>query len=89
MLYQVKKRWQNARVSAIEPNRSGKSGRYFSVLDGASEQGLSFEVCGREWDSVTPRPASRNATGSEAIEKPLSAWIVAGPGRCSAWRWRQ
>jgi hypothetical protein len=32
VLYQVKKRWQNARASAMQPNVSGKSGRYFSVV---------------------------------------------------------
>jgi len=31
VLYQVKKRWQNARASTIEPKVSGKSGRYFRV----------------------------------------------------------
>jgi hypothetical protein len=30
-LYQWKKRWQNARASSRQPNRSGKSGRYFRV----------------------------------------------------------
>ena len=31
---------------------------------------------GLEWDLGTPRSASRNATGFEAIEKPRSAWMV-------------
>ena len=31
---------------------------------------------GREWLLVTPRSASSNATGLEAIEEPLSAWLV-------------
>ncbi len=38
--------------------------------------GLSFEVCGREWVLVTPRSASRNATGLLAMDEPLSAWMV-------------
>lgn len=32
----------------IEPNRSGKPGRYLSVLNWASEYGLSSLTCGRE-----------------------------------------
>jgi len=31
---------------------------------------------GRLWLLVTPRSASRNATGLEAIEVPRSAWMV-------------
>src|SRR5947207_9169950 len=75
-LYQRKKRWQNARASAIDPKVSGKSGRYFRVRKCDSEYGLSLLVCGREWVFVTPRSASRNATGWEAIEEPLSAWML-------------
>jgi len=37
VVYQVKKPWQNARASAMEPNEAGKSGRYFRVLNCASE----------------------------------------------------
>jgi hypothetical protein len=44
---QVKNRWQNASASSYEPNRAGKSGRYLSVLNCASENGLSLETCGR------------------------------------------
>src|SRR6266566_1577134 len=47
-LYHWKKRWQNARPSSMEPNRPGNSGRYLSVLNCASEYGLSLEQCGRE-----------------------------------------
>jgi hypothetical protein len=57
-----KKTWPCARASWIEPNRSGKSGRYLKVLNWASEYGLSLETCGREWVLVTPRSASRKAT---------------------------
>lgn len=32
--------------------------------------------CGLEWDVVTPRSASRDASGFEAIEEPRSAWMV-------------
>ena len=60
----------------MESNRSGKSGRYFRVLNWASEYGLSLETCGRLCDLVTPRSASRNATGLEVIEEPRSAWMV-------------
>ena len=40
------------------------------VLNCASENGLSFDTCGRLWDWVMPRSASRNATGREVIEEP-------------------
>ena len=33
------------RASWIEPNRSGNAGRYFSVLNWASENGLSLDTC--------------------------------------------
>jgi hypothetical protein len=37
-----------ARAASILVNRSGKSGRYFNVLNWASEKGLSLEIRGRE-----------------------------------------
>ena len=37
LLYQGKKSWQCARAASIEPNRAGKPGRYFRVLNCASE----------------------------------------------------
>jgi hypothetical protein len=43
-LYQAKKSRQKLRASRIEAKRSGKPGRYFSVLKCASEYGLSVEV---------------------------------------------
>ena len=70
---QAKNVWQCSRAASIEPNRVGKSGRYFSVLNCASLKGLSSETCGRLWDWVMPRSASRNATGLEVIEEPRSA----------------
>src|SRR2546428_5451529 len=60
----------------MEPNRSGNAGRYFSVLNCASENGLSLETWGRLWVLVIPRSASKNATGFEVIAGPRSAWIV-------------
>ena len=36
----------------------GEGGRYFSVLNCASEYGLSLDTWGREWDWVTPRSAN-------------------------------
>lgn len=42
--------WQCLRASWIELSRPGKSGRYFSVLNRASENGLSLETCRRECD---------------------------------------
>jgi hypothetical protein len=72
-LYQLKKRTRKARASSIEPNRSGKSGWYYKVLNCASEYGLSVLVYDREWVLVTPRSASRNATGLDRIDYPRSA----------------
>jgi hypothetical protein len=63
VLYQVKKTWQQARASWIEPKRSGNCGRYFRVLNWLSENGLSSETCGRLWVLVTPRSANSKATG--------------------------
>jgi hypothetical protein len=82
VLYQGKKTWPCARASWIEPNRSGKSGRYLNVLNWASEYGLSLETCGREWVLVTPRSASREATDFEVIADPR----VNGQLRASAHR---
>ena len=62
--------WQNPRPSWRDPKRSGKSGRYFRVLNWASEYGLSLEVCGRDSDLVTPRSASSRATGVLVIDGP-------------------
>ena len=36
-LYQMKNCWQKLRASWSEPNRSGKPGRYFKVLNWLSE----------------------------------------------------
>ena len=43
-------------AGVLEANRSGSgnSGRYFSVLNWASENGLSLETWGGEWLRVTP-----------------------------------
>ena len=46
-----------------DPNRSGKTGAYFKVLNHASEYGLSLDTRGREWDRVTSRSASRVGDG--------------------------
>src|SRR5678816_4215001 len=78
-LYQPKKSWQNVLASSIEAKRSGKPGRYLRVLNCDSENGLSLETCGREWVLVTPRSASKNATGLEVIDEPRSACIVNCP----------
>src|SRR5487761_1708249 len=79
VLYQWKNAWQWARAASIEPKRAGKPGRYLRVLNCASEYGLSLLTSGREWDWVTPRSASRNATGLEVIDEPRSAWMVSWP----------
>jgi hypothetical protein len=73
-------RWQNARASWMQPNRSGKVGWCLRVLNWLSEYRLSSETCGRAWLLVTPRSASSMATGLELIEAPRSAWMVSRPG---------
>src|SRR5271165_3898149 len=75
-LYQAKKVWQCRRAASMESKWPGKSGRYFRVLNWDSLNGLSSDTCGRLCDWVTPRSASRNATGLEVIEEPRSAWMV-------------
>jgi len=45
----------------MQPKRLGNCGWYFNVLKWASENGLSFEVCGLLCDLVTPRSASSKA----------------------------
>ena len=62
---------------------------------GAVLQGLELRLgvrvvvrdVGREWVLVTPRSASRKATGLEVIEDPRSAWRVNCPAGRPAWRW--
>ena len=56
--------------------RSGNSGRYLSVLNWLSENGLSSETCGRLWDLVIPSVAMSWATVCERIDGPRSLWIV-------------
>ncbi len=63
-----------------DPKRSGNCGQYLSVLHCASENGLSFDTCGRLWVLVTPRSASNSATGLLFMDDPRSAWSVSGPG---------
>jgi len=50
--------------------------QYFKVLNCDSLCGLSLLTRGRLCVLVTPRSASSNATGLEAILLPRSAWIV-------------
>jgi hypothetical protein len=83
-LYQRNNSWQCARACSIEVNRAGKYGRYFKVLNGASENGLPFGTCGRLRDWVMPRSASRKATGREVIEDPRSPAPEVQPGSASA-----
>src|SRR5450830_1381177 len=79
-LYQEKNVWQWARASSIEPKRSGKSGRYFRVLNCASEYGLSSDTCGRLWVLATSRSMRSAATGFDRMLEPRSAWSVRVPG---------
>src|SRR4051812_33397497 len=82
-LYQVKNVSQKARASWIEPNRAGNVGWYLTVLNAASENGLSLDTCGREWDRRTCRSARRSATFFEVIEVPRSAWTAWGTAMTS------
>ena len=77
-MYSWKKPAQNSRACASEANDVGKSGRYFRVLNWASENGLSLLTRGREWERVTPRSASSAETGLEVIDVPRSACTVCG-----------
>lgn len=64
----------------MQPKRSGKSGRYLSVLKLDSLKGLSFETWGRECVLVTPRSESSRATDLLLIELPRSACSVSCEG---------
>src|SRR5271166_237179 len=64
----------------IEPKRSGKSGRYFRVLNCASEYGLSSDTCGRLCVLATSRSMRSAATGFDRMLVPRSAWSVRVPG---------
>ena len=47
----------NSIAAKSDPNRSGNSGPYCSVLNNDSENGLSFDTRGRECERVTSRSA--------------------------------
>src|SRR5674476_1603384 len=64
----------------MQPKRCGNCGWYFIVLKWLFENGLSFEVCGRLWDLVTPRSASRSAVALARMGPPQSACRVNWPG---------
>src|SRR5450756_600155 len=64
----------------MQPKRCGNCGWYFIVLKWLSENGLSLEVCGRLWDLVTPRSASRSAVALARMGPPRSACRVNWPG---------
>ena len=81
-----KKYWQCTRAASIEVNRPGKSGRYFSVLNCASLNGLSLETCGRECDWVMPRSASgMPLVWRSSMSRGRRGWST-GHGQLSAWR---
>src|ERR1700761_9613196 len=67
-VYQVENEAQNVRASWIDPNRPGNVGWYLTVLNAASEYGLSFDTCGRECERSTCRSASRSATFFEVSD---------------------
>src|ERR1700674_22332 len=63
----------------MQPKRCGNCGWYFMVLKWLSERGLWLEGCGRLWDLVTPRSASRSAVALAHIGPPRSACKVSWP----------
>lgn len=81
-VYHLKKSTQCMRAYSIEPNPLRKSGRYFRILNSASDYGLSLETCGLECIFMIPRSARSNATGLEVVEDRRlkgdteSRWIV-------------
>src|SRR5271166_4000205 len=54
----------------MQPKRRGNWGWYFMVLKWLSENGLSLDVCGRLWDLVTPRSASRSKLSANIMLSP-------------------
>src|SRR5678809_464648 len=70
----------HVRASSMQPKRSGRSGRYLSVLKWASENGLSSETCGRLWVLLIPRSAMSSAVDFAIIGAPRSEWMVSCPG---------
>src|SRR6266851_995915 len=78
VLYSWKKPAQNWRARASEAKDAGNSGRYFRVLNCASENGLSLLTRGRECERVTPRSVSSADTGLDVIDVPRSACTVCG-----------
>ena len=52
-------------------------------------RGCRYSTWGRLWDLVTPRSASRWASGLAIIGDPRSEWMVSSPARCPASRWCQ
>ena len=57
----------------------------FKTLKYRPENGLSLDTCGRPCVLVTPRSASKRATGLEVMAGPRSAWTVSC-SRAMAWR---
>ena len=68
------------RAASTDGKNSGNSGRYFSVLNCASEKGLSLETCGREWLFEIPRSAKSSASDLAFIVAPPSACTWSCPG---------
>jgi hypothetical protein len=70
-LYQSKNSRLNALACSIESNRAGNPGRYLSVLNCASEYGLSVEVYGPN----CPRPTLSvpfDAGGTLTLQSPTN-----------------
>ena len=69
------------RLAWISSKRPGKPGWYFSVLNWASENGLSSLTWGRPSERVTPRSASSCAVHLAVMGEPRSEC------RVSTWGW--
>ena len=83
VLYHGKNDRQKTVAGSIPGNRPGNSGWYFSVLNCASENGLSSETCGRLSERVTPRSASSCAVHLLVIGAPLYNFGM--PAALKAW----
>jgi len=80
-----KKTWAWARASWTEPNRPGNFGRYFSVLNCASENRLSFDTRGRLMRLGHAKIREQQGDGLRGHRRPRSAWTVSC-SRAMAWR---
>jgi len=80
VLYQATKSRIHTRACSIESNRSGYDGRYLTVLNAASEYGLSSDTLGRDRLRATARSSRSFAILIEVICAPRSECMASWPG---------